>query len=186
MLNKLGKCSKKTPRINQIIIPFLPTVWILGFQMTNLNNVEPWLAQAEPVSAQFPTSLGLTSYNLFLVNHRTKIIHQSAQHANTIMRISKQQMKPLLPSTNWIHNWMTKTDTHATFCMKTWRTVARKTEELINDPALRVYPGWRSLIWRTPDRVSTQNGILLSNNRMAIQQIVSLSRWPIQYYLHRA
>lgn len=117
MLNKLGKCSKKTPRINQIIIPFLPTVWILGFQMTNLNNVEPWLAQAEPVSAQFPTSLGLTSYNLFLVNHRTKIIHQSAQHANTIMRISKQQMKPLLPSTNWIHNWMTKTDTHATF----WR-----------------------------------------------------------------
>ena len=23
-LHKLGKCSKKTPRINQIIIPFLP------------------------------------------------------------------------------------------------------------------------------------------------------------------
>ena len=23
-LDKLGKCSKKTPRINQIIIPFLP------------------------------------------------------------------------------------------------------------------------------------------------------------------
>lgn len=95
--------------------------------MTNLNNVEPWLAQAKPVAAQFPTSLGLTSYNLFLVNHRMKIIHQSAQHANTIMRTSKQQMKPLLPSTNWIQNWMT--DIAATVCMKRLDDHWRKTEE---------------------------------------------------------
>ena len=95
--------------------------------MTNLNNVEPWLAQDKPVAAQFPTSLGLTSYNLFLVNHRMKIIHQSAQHANTIMRTSKQQMKPLLPSTNWIQNWMT--DLSATVCMKRLDDHWRKREE---------------------------------------------------------
>ena len=116
--------------------------------MTNLNNVEPWLAQAKPVAAQFPTSLGLTSYNLFLVNHRMKIIHQSAQHANTIMRTSKQQMKPLLPSTNWIQNWMT--DIAATVCMKRrdMRIIEedrRRRRTHHDDPVLRVYLVWRSL-----------------------------------------
>ena len=138
--------------------------------MTNLNNVEPWLAQAKPVAAQFPTSLGLTSYNLFLVNHRMKIIHQSAQHANTIMRTSKQQMKPLLPSTNWIQNWMT--DIAATVCMKRrdmriMEEDRRRRRTHNDDPVLRVYLVWRSLTSKTPDRVSTRNGIWLSNNRMS-------------------
>ena len=140
--------------------------------MTNLNNVEPWLAQqAKPVAAQFPTSLGLTSYNLFLVNHRMKIIHQSAQHANTIMRTSKQQMKPLLPSTNWIQNWMTDISDQLPSVWRDMTIIGGRQKKKKNASWWSCSPCLPCLAildcMRTPDRVSTRNGIWLSNNRMS-------------------